>query len=288
MGSTHARWLVASVLLATAGAWAQSANEPAADPLRGPKVGGGADAAAPSLVERGFDGSMALLEERPETAALKRLTLSADEQKAVDDVLAQRAAAVQKVLTENMALFNEVQGARQSNDREATRRLMPQFREAAAELLTPPLRERLGAALTPANAGELNRLVDEYMKQLPARDPRQRQKPAEAGAGMGEQPAMPERARPERTPQRMELNLTIREMARSLQAMVTERRERTDAMLKAVGATPEQEARIQAILREKPGSGPPGPEARAERTRKIMGELTPEQRRAWMKAAREN
>lgn len=272
-----------SLVIAGTGAGAQAPAEPPADPLRGPRVQP-ADAGPPTLVERGFDGSMSLLEERPETAALKRLTLSDAERKAVDEILAQRGANVQSVLSEHTALFLELQGARQGNDREAIRRLMPQFREAAAELLTPPLRERLATALTPQNAEELNRLVDDYLRQMPVQGARQPGQPVPEAGEAGRAPLA--RARPDRSGQRMEINLTIREMARAVSGIVSDRCERTDAMLKAIGATPEQESKIHAILRDGSGVGQPTEEQRAQRMRRIMNELTPEQRAAWLKAAR--
>jgi Spy/CpxP family protein refolding chaperone len=89
--------------------------------------------------------------------------------------------------------------------------------------------------------------------------------------------------------QRMEMNHTLREIGRSLRAIVDERKDRADAMLKAANATPEQEAKIRAIFRElgsKAGTGEPSEQERGAALRKVLEILTPEQREAVLKEIR--
>src|SRR6201999_770796 len=86
-------------------------------------------------------------------------------------------------------------------------------------------------------------------------------------------------------PPRMEVNLTLREVAKSLQSVVKERRERFDELIRITDATPEQQAKLQTIVREKPASGMrPTAEDRETRERKIMEVLTPEQRTKLLEA----
>lgn len=103
-----------------------------------------------------------------------------------------------------------------------------------------------------------------------------------AGAGMGG-------ARGELAAQRMEMNQTLREVGRSLRAVVDERKDRADAILKTANATPEQEAKIRAIFREmgsKAATGTPSEVERGAAIRKVMEVLTPEQREAVLKEMR--
>lgn len=89
--------------------------------------------------------------------------------------------------------------------------------------------------------------------------------------------------------QRMEINQTLREIGRSLRAVVDDRKDRADALLKAANATPEQEAQIRAIFREmgaKAATGTPSEAERGAAMRKVMEVLTPEQREAVLKELR--
>ena len=81
-------------------------------------------------------------------------------------------------------------------------------------------------------------------------------------------------------PPRMEMNLLLREMGRSLQSLVQERKAKTEEIIKALDPTPDQEAKIRTIIRqvgEKSGLSPKV-EARGELMRQILQVLTPEQR----------
>ena len=77
-----------------------------------------------------------------------------------------------------------------------------------------------------------------------------------------------------------ELNLLIREMARTLAQTVAERRERTDHILAVAQATPEQDAKIRALVREFGERNAGKADAdRRDLLRAILDTLTPEQRR---------
>ena len=73
--------------------------------------------------------------------------------------------------------------------------------------------------------------------------------------------------------------MLLREMGRSLGALVNERRERTAALIQAVDATPEQAEKIEKIFRSQTqGAQTRTPESRGRIMREILELLTPEQR----------
>lgn len=192
---------------------------------------------------------------------------------------------------------------------------MQTFREKAKDLLEPTLMERLSKDLSATNATELKRLVQEYntaaMEAQRAERGMGRPGGGPNGGGGGAPPADAPMGQPAERParngggggggaggmggrgefaaQRMEMNQTLREMARSLRAVVDERKDRADAILKAANATPEQEAQIRAIFREmgaKAATGTPSESDRGTAMRKVLEILTPEQREAVLKELR--
>ncbi|CAG0954715.1 hypothetical protein PHYC_00398 [Phycisphaerales bacterium] len=268
-------------LLAGAALGQEKPAEQPASPLAGPKVS--APEQKKTLAQRDMEGRVVRLETRPEAAALDLLSLTPEERIAVDKVLTDRAALVSKTLFDNMEICLKVQNARQAGDRDGMPALMREFREAAEPLFTPSLLDQLAGMLPEAKRAELRSLVKEYLTAL-AEDQENR--------AMNE--GKPDEGAPRRGPgpdgraggfaggqRRAEMNLTIRELAQTLAATVAERRERTEALFKAVNATPEQESKITAILRgpERPANARPDPAERGEMMRKIMEVLTPAQRK---------
>jgi hypothetical protein len=77
-------------------------------PLRGPEVGAGAE---PSLLSRTYDGRLRRLEVAPEVAALDLLELRDDERARVLAILDERAAALDRVVIENIDLLTQIEGA---------------------------------------------------------------------------------------------------------------------------------------------------------------------------------
>lgn len=290
-------------------AWAQAAEAPAqVNPLAGPSV----DASSkPTLVKRDFEGTLERIEMRPEAAAVELLTLTPDQRAPVDEVLQRRSADVQRVTTEHYELFLKLQGARQGGDRREMMTLMRDFRVVAEPLLKPSLFTQIHDVLPEDQRAEFARLVDEYIAALAAepdptggmgmqrgqrrgiggdaaREPMGEASPdPETDTRMGDGPK--EGARNGQVAgatarRRIEINLLLREMARGVGDMVEERREHTDELFKVIGASEEQQSKIRAIIRENGENAAlmPTPEQKAERFQKILKELTPEQRRAWM------
>jgi DNA-binding MarR family transcriptional regulator len=278
------------------------------NPLAGPAVDAGAKA---SLVKRDFEGKLARIETRPETAAIELITLTPEQRELVNDVLRRRSADVQRVLDDNLELFLQLQGARQGGDRQEMMTLMRDFRVVAEPLLKPSLFNQVRDVLPQDQRGEFARLVDEYIEALAAEPDPMGGMGGQRGQrrGIGGDAAREAKGEPVPDPdtdtrlgdgpkegkrngppsgaparRRVEMNLLIREMARDFGDMVEERREHTDEILKVIGATEEQEAKIRAIIRENGDKSAikPTAEQRSERFQKILRELTPEQRRALM------
>lgn len=277
-----------SVVLGQAGD-APAAQPAATDahPLGGPRVESRPEAR--TLVRRAMGGELEVLEQRPEAAAVDLLDLSERERADVQRVLEARAALVSKVLSEHYDLVLRSQGLRQAmqdgGDRREAAGLLRDLREAVQPLLEPALRTQVAEVLNPASRAEFERLVDEYVAALTAEGARGGDGPRPARRGPranGEEGAGAEGfAR-----RRVEMTLVQREIGRALAGMVAMRQEQVAEFFKAINATPEQEAKLRAIMQSgmrnaaKAGDDAPGESARGERLRRILAELTPEQRRA--------
>lgn len=293
-----------SICLFLAMASGTIAGEPPSDggkdaPLSGPKV---VDRERPkTLVERDASGALVRIEQRPEVAALALLTLTPEEKLATDRIVLEHQVAVGRALDEHMAMFLEYQGVRQSANREKMRELAPKFRQAMGALLSPSLIDRVAGALPKEKSEGLRGYVDEYLQAEFTQQSEQRggaegerrptsrkkdDRPGEDGMMPSPRKDVPMQM-PKAMRERQEANLLMREMARTLSSIVQERTARMDAALKAAEATPEQEARIKAIVRETSSpTKPPTPAEREQTTRKILAELGPEQGRKFLQALR--
>jgi len=296
-------WSLAAVIAAAGTAFPALAQSPTdSDALRGPKVS--QPAAPKSLVKRDMSGKFEPLDTRPEQAALDLLGLKPEERTAADKVITERYQKVTKLLHDNWDLFLKIQTSRQGGAKpEELRPLIKEFRPIAAPLLSPTLEDQVAAALPEAKRSQFKSLVDEYKTALLAEDRGGMGAGAGTGGGggkgRGREAASPDDAgKPADAatggfPPRLEFNMLLREMARSLKGIVDERKEHMEALLKAIDATPEQEAKIREIVRgaaessRKNGAlGEPSYEQRAETWRKIMDVLTPEQRQKAIEARR--
>lgn len=269
------------------------ADPPAADVpplLSGPKVA--PDREQKSLVKHDMSDKLERIDTRPELAAINLLTLTPEQRSVVDELFAARAADVSAALRANMDLFLQIQGARQSGDLAGSRPLMRQLRERVPSLINPPLAQQVAEVLPEASRKEYTQLVAEYAQALAAEESATRDSAA-GSAGSDQRMRRPNTARAGASAgpaaaERYELTQLVREMARTLSSIVSERRERTEALIAAVEATPEQQAQIEAILRQsaeqsrttdKSGAAKPSAEERAQSIGKIMAILTPEQQK---------
>src|SRR5262249_55191395 len=139
--------------------------------------------------------------------------------------------------------------------------------------------EQVAKVLPEDQTPDFRRLVSEYVTALEA----QAQRETGGTQGAFTRPGSPTPDAPRRgySAERTEMNLLLRAMARALGSIVQERRARTEELFKAVEATPEQRTAIEKLLREsaeKNRGRAFTPEQRAENFRRIMEQLTPEQR----------
>ncbi|MCX5689343.1 MAG: hypothetical protein NTV94_06070 [Planctomycetota bacterium] len=273
----HSRTIVASLLLAAAShAGAQQTKslppkvmDPAeASALGGPKVS--QTSRAPTLVERDATGKVTRLTQRPEEAAIGLLGLTQEAKAPIEAFFIKRAAAVSRLLADNTPLFLKLQAARQGGaSRDELAPLMEEFETVAADLLESPLSDSV-RSLLPASAREpFTKFVDEYNAAVLAEELASRTgRVVEGPRAMGPVAST-----------RLEANMLLREMGRSLGTLVNERRERTAALIKAVDATPEQAEKIEKIFRSQTqGAQARTPETRGMIMRQILDLLTPDQR----------
>ncbi len=227
-----------------------------------------------TIVERDFAGALIRLEIRAEKAAAEKLPLNAKQRSALNEFFTERSTQVLQFTLKNYDQFIKLQGARQARSREELPKLMNEMRTTAGEWVTKPLADRVEEKLPEQYRTHFRRMVSEYNDEVFKSDPR-------AGAG-----TRPRRSVGDAAVEYAELNSFIREMAREFSGMVAQRREQLDTMLKAVDATPEQESKIRAIVRE--GNGTPGtepsPQQRRDTIRKVLAELTPAQKKLWQQA----
>jgi Spy/CpxP family protein refolding chaperone len=248
---------------------------PPAGPLSGPKI---KERERPrSIVPRTMEGRADPLETRPERVALEKLTLSDDERRAAQAIFDERAVQVAALARQHRETLLKLHNLRQARggraepgtksgngpdpDRAEIASLVAEIRADAGPLLDPPLIDQLSAKLTPANAAELRRMVDEYASS--------------AFAARTGRPDRAGRAHPERA----ELMLLVGEMGRAYRAEIGERKDRLEKLLAAVQATPEQESRIRAIVQNRAelAGDSPSRQSRRKIAEAIRSELTPEQ-----------
>lgn len=276
------------------GAWA--VEPPPANPLAGPPVGTKAERL--TLIERDFDGKIKRLDMAPAEAAVRKMKLDDASRAAVDRIINERAALLDRIVRENLKLFVEGATARQAGDQEAARKAFAEFAGKAEALRQRGMIGREFAAVLPAEqAAEMESMVREYMQAVLA-EPREG-----AGGAMGEE-AMGEKERgrgdrPRRGAgmrgedrQRLAaetLRIVGAELARSYDRVVGTQVRSLDAFLKEINATPEQEGKIRQItgdsFQKNYGQAKPAEQARIFREVYLI--LTPEQREVALKRVRE-
>lgn len=252
--------LVVAILHAiSAGLAAEPATTP---PLSGPSV---PEEAESRRIERDFEGNMKPLEVRPEVAALNELSLSESERAKVDEILAHRNATTTRLIRENIDLLLRAQSVREGNDPEARRALLEDFREAFKDLSTNgPLAEQLAGAMTAENAEKFNEINRQYWRELVTQNSKDG----------------PDRPRGKAAVTRAALKLLAQEIKQSYERTIAEGKERLDQVIARLELTPEQDAKVRAIVTEfgqQTKLNPTGTQRIALFTR-IAQVLTPEQR----------
>ena len=252
-------------------AWSQTEPSGDSNALSGPKVASQAPKA--TLVEKDGTGKLVRLEQRPEQAALELLGLTTEERKKPDELLIKRASVVSRLLADHRELFQKIQTARQGGaGRQELAPLMMEFHEVAGDLIDHPLAEQLKETLPERTGDRFTTLVKEYNDALVAEEAANR--PQDMGSGENRSLKGGPMAQ-----RRIEANMLLKEMGRTLKAVVTENKERTEGLLKAIDASPELASKIEAVFRANLKGGVRNtPEERGQAMRRVMELLTPEQR----------
>lgn len=136
-----------------------------AAPLGGPKVR--AEAPRTTLVSYDLDGRLRRPEGSPEAAAIDLLGLSPDLQRRVDQVVSERAGAMDRFVTDNLMLLSQLDSASKAGDKlDQMVLLLEGFEKLRPALQGGPLRDRIVAALPPAEATRFKSLYDGYWSAL--------------------------------------------------------------------------------------------------------------------------
>ncbi len=165
------------VLIAISSSAAALGTTPPTDFLRGPDVNDAAPAPSsdgpmtgaakrPTLVERSFDGTVRPLDERPETAAVRLLGLSAEQLVAIDELLETRALEIDRIVRDNLVLIAEAQTVYSLVGDDARRQKRDHLRELAqafgSVLRNGPLKDQIAARLDDPARSEYVAILDEY------------------------------------------------------------------------------------------------------------------------------
>jgi hypothetical protein len=299
---SYAMILVTVVGCATCAATAVSSDDDA-DSLAGPKVVAPTDKKL-SIVRRDFQGHVEQLEERPEIAAARLLTLDDATRAKVDEAIAKRAVLVSQITLDNYETFLKLQSefaggppttAEQRQQRMASVRTL---REFAKPLFEPAFAEALAALVPTEQAKHFRAMVSEYKdaivsmeaargKATRAGEDKADQTDEAMGDGMSEVAttrrgsARAERIRARIDNEVFEVRQVGREMGQAFNAFAEQRQRQGEELYTLIDATPEQRAKIDKIVRERGETAAlkPSEEHRREIFQRVLKELTPEQRR---------
>lgn len=286
---------------------------PHTNPLAGPSVGGDEAAGGATIVVRDFSGKIKRPDMRPEVAALEVLSLSDREREATRQVLAQRAATLDKLVRENIDLLLRAQAAREGDDRAEKQAVLKEITRAFAPLGEGgTLQAKLMAELEPANAAKFRAVLHEYWRArareaAPQRDDKpptkqpaaQRQRGDElmrdaasdpmrdGAAGHDVEALLTKRQR--QALARIAAETLGQEVRRSYENLAADGAARLDAVIEALALTDEQQTKVRAIVTEFAQESKLNP-TRMQRLKlflRVSRELTPEQRRKFIDLARD-
>lgn len=131
-----------------------------AAPLGGPAVD---DAASRTVIQRGMSGRMATPESWPEVSAMAQLDIDQATRERTRAVVDEHARDLALALVDEMDLFVAISDATEAGERDEARDLMDDlWGRIDPERSRSPLLERLAALVSPEQADELKRMVDEY------------------------------------------------------------------------------------------------------------------------------
>lgn len=212
-----------------------AASKPAEQsPMAGPKVGD--RAGKPSVVERGIDGKVTRLDQWPALVAVKKLNLDEKSKAAVAKLEAEQAAAMDKMMSENLLEIAAIAGNFQSGDVMEGLAALKKLRQdhpvlQDREMLT----QRISALLTKEQGAELSRMVQDYWQALI-------QEASDAASTRGEKGGAARVAGAEA------LRLLGQDVKASYERVIGQQVKDFDALIKTLGLSGEQESRVRRIV----------------------------------------
>lgn len=255
---------------ATTPASAQRTDKPAETPpdgsfLAGPRVE--REKPEPTLVERSFDGTVKRLDTDPAELAVLRIELTDRSRQAVETILLERKAVLDKIVTDNLELLSRFQGFESAEPDER--------RELRAELsrITRPIRARgrlideLEHALTADEYQQVRSMTREYWEALFAQETSDQQGPQRARSMI-------------RFVSREAVRLAGQSIKASYERTIGQRSDDFEQLLTTLGLTPEQEGQIRKVVGDEFTAtfGKSTPQDRARTFRKILGILDQDQK----------
>lgn len=261
---------------------AQPSQSPA-DPLSGPRVAPAA--AGPSIVERDFEGRLRFPEVRPEEAALAKLDLTPEEKGATQGILAERAAMFDALVRENLDLLIKGMSVRESGDVEAMAGVLQEYNTALRPIVARgQLADQLEKALPAPKGEQLQSMMREYWRAV--------YDDANAGA---EDTVSPQRNLPGHVGPRGRhtmhgvltqeaIRLLGTEVKAAYDRLARQGSQQLEETIKALDLSPEQEGKVRSLVTDyvQESKLNPTPAQQAALFRKVMAELTPDQRAKMM------
>ncbi len=147
----------------------ESISSPPANILAGPKVA--SDAAGATLVQRDETGKVRRLDVPPAEAALELLELDDASRAKAQEILDERAAAIDSIVRENLQLLARLANAGKAKEKSDQRQLYRELAEKAEPLRARgPLADELASVLPQEKAEQLRTYVGQYYEAIAAED----------------------------------------------------------------------------------------------------------------------
>lgn len=211
-------------------------EQPEALGLAGPSVG--SPSASATLVTRGFDGRIRVLEVSPEEAALALLSLRDEERAGAERVLNERATILDRIVFENVRMLLDVQAAQATGDARALGSLLVEFQRRLLPLRERgSLRDELAGVLASENLARLDAMVAEYERAI---EDEARERAASAG----------ERFRRFEFLARTRLERLGLDVKRSYERGVASRIDDLEGAIASIGLSAESEATVRRLALE--------------------------------------
>jgi len=244
------------------------------DPLSGPAI---TENPKVSIVELDANGRLIRPEEGPEVAAYRKLDLTDEQRAPIEAILTKRAAAFDVAVRDNIELLTQLQSARIAGDAEAYRKTFMDVQRAFRPVMADgPIRSQISKALPADQSTEYEATLRQYWRAVYDEAVKLENAPAPTDSS-------------HQTGSTLMADVLRREVVtnfgqeidRSFKRITAQLNDRLETAVAELGLSDEQKSKVSAITSEyvvrtklKPTS-----DERAEFFRRLLAELTPEQRK---------